>query len=346
MLILQRAKNAIVKPEQAVVLDAKLSEHAALGEDDGHREADGRIFRQASESQTLIPAMKRLSACLLSAFIFTVALHGGDAEILASLKSKGAELTETKGVVTGLSIPDCSKLTPADYAQIRQLTAVKLLSFGKGFDDAGLQAIGAATAVETLSTNGMDASDEGVRALAMWKGLRTVSFFHPGKRLTGTGLAALAAVPTLERLTVAGSMTFADDGMAAVATLTQLRNFRTWHSGVTPEGVKKLAALKNLTSIHLGQRLSYTPPVTLSDAALPILAELPLLGDVTLAEARLTLGALSQLKKLTALKRLTLDGIEISESDIAALKQQLPKVDLRWTPPNAVYKKRIDALFK
>ena len=290
--------------------------------------------------------MKRLAACLLPAFLFAASLHGGDAEILAALKSKGAELTETKGVVTGLSIPDCSKVTADDYAQIRQLPTVKLLSFGKGFDDAALKSIGAATGVESLSTNGMDASDEGVSALAAWKGLKMIAFFHPGKRLTGTGLSALAALPNLERLTVAGSVAFADDGMAAVATLTQLKSFRTWHSGVTTEGVKQLAALKNLTSIHLGQRLSYTPPVTLSDAALPVLAELPLLGDVTLAEARLTLGALGQLKKLTGLKRLTLDGIEIAEPDIAALKQMLPKTDVRWTPPNAAYKKRIDALFK
>ena len=290
--------------------------------------------------------MKLPAAFLLSAFLTAASLHAGDAEILAALKSKGAEITETKGVVTAVSFPDCSKLTTPDYAQIGQLTAVKQLSFGKGFDDAGLKAIGAVTAVENLSTNGMDVSDEGVRALAKWKSLKSIAFFHPGKRLTGTGLAALAALPNFDRLTVAGSLAFADDGMAAVATITQLKNFRTWHSGVTTEGVKKLAALKNLTSVYVGQRLSYTPPVTLSDAVLPVLAELPLLEDVTLGEARLTLSALGQLKKLTHLKRLTLDNIELSESDVAALKQQLPKTDVRWTPPNEAGKKRIGALFK
>jgi hypothetical protein len=290
--------------------------------------------------------MKRLAACLLSPFLLVAALHAGDAEIVAALKSKGGQVTETKGVVTGLSFPDCSQLAAADYTQMGQLTAVKLLSFGKGFDDAGLKAIGAATGIEMLSTNGGDISDEGVRALAAWKGLTSIAFFHPGQRLTGTGLAALTALPKLERLTVAGSLAFADDGMAAVATLTRLKNFRTWHSGVTADGVKKIAALKNLTSLYLGQRLSYTPPVLLSDAALPVVAELPLLEDVTLSEARLTPAALGQLQKLTHLKRLTLDGIEIAEPDIAALKQQLPKTDVKWTPPNDANKKRIEALFK
>ena len=290
--------------------------------------------------------MHRFLVRLSFAFLVAASLHAGDAEILAALKSKGAEITETKGVVTGLAFTDCSKLTAGDYAQIRQLTSVKLLNFGRGFDDAALKAVGAATGIEMLSTNGMDVSDDGVRALAEWKGLKSLAIFHPGKRLTGSGLAALAALPHFERLTVAGSLAFADEGMAAVATITQLKNFRTWHSGVTAEGVKKLAALKNLTSINLGQRLSYAPPVTLSDAALPVLAELPLLEDVTLGEARLTLGALSQLKKLTHLKRLTLDGIEIAESDIATLKQQLPKTEVKWTPPNEAGKKRIEALFK
>lgn len=289
--------------------------------------------------------MKCAPACLLSAFLCATLLRAGDAEIVAALESKGGVATELKGVVTAMTFADCAKLTAPDYALMGHLTAVKQLSFGRGFDDAGLAAIGAASGVENLSTNGMDISDEGARALAAWKGLKSIAFFHPGKRFTGTGLAALAGLPHLERLTVAGSLEFADEGMAAVGTLTPLKNFRTWHSGVTPEGVRKLAALKNLTSIHLGQRLSYAPPVTLSDAALPLLAELPLLEDITLSEARLTLGALGHLKKLVHLKRLTLDGIDLSGSDIASLEQELPKTTVRWTPPNEANQKRIEALF-
>ncbi len=286
--------------------------------------------------------MMKHTAALLSALLLVTSLHASDAEIIATLKSKGAEATETKGVVTALSFPDCSKLTPPDYALLSQLTAVKQLGFGKGFNEDGLKAIGTAASIENLSTNGMDVSDEGIMALATWKALRSFAIFHPSKRLTGTGLAALTQV---ERLTVAGSLEFGDQGMAAIATLTQLKGFRTWHSGVTTEGVEKLAALKNLTSVYVGQRLSYAPPVTLSDAALTVLAELATLEDVTLSEARLTLGALGQLKKLPHLKRLTLDGIDLTESDVSALKQQLPKTDVRWTKPNEQYKKRIDALF-
>ncbi len=290
--------------------------------------------------------MKRLTACLLSSLLLAAPLFAGDAETIAALKSKGGQTIEVKGVVTGFSFADCTKLTAADYAQIGQLAGMKELGFAKGFDDAGLKALGAPASVEKLSTNGMDVSDDAFATLAAWKSLGVIALFHPGPKFTGKGIAALAKLPKLVNLTVAGSTAFGDEGMTAVATLTGLTGFRTWHSGVTPEGVKKIAALQNLKSLYLGQRLSYTPPVTVSDAALPIIAELPQLEDLTLGEARLTLPALSQLKKLTHLKRVKLDGIDIPESDIAALKQQLGKADVNWTAPNEGSKKRIDALFK
>jgi hypothetical protein len=272
--------------------------------------------------------------------------HAADTDIVAALKAKGAEAVETKGALTGLSFRDCTGLTASDYQQIHQLSHLKSLSFGKGFNEAALTALGAMPEVETLGTNGMDVSDAGISAVAEFQNLRNFAIFHPGKTLTGTGFVALAKLPHFENLTVAGSAEFGDAGMAAVATLPQLKSFRTWHSGVTVEGVKKLSGLKQLTSLTLGQRLANTPPTTLSDAAVVALAECPSLEMLTLQEARLTLPALGQLKKLTHLKRLSLDGIDIAEADVNTLKQQLAPVDVRWTAPNDAAKKRIESLFK
>ena len=50
--------------------------------------------------------------------------------------------------------------------------------------------------------------------------------------------------------------------MAAVAKLTRLQEFRTWHAGSTDDGVKKLKELKHLKSLYLGQRLTYKPPAS------------------------------------------------------------------------------------
>jgi hypothetical protein len=288
--------------------------------------------------------MNRLiPACL--ALLLAPALSASNADIEAALKAKGAEPVESKGALTGLSFRDCTGLTAGDCQQIHQLSHLKSLSFGKGFNDAELKALGAMPELETLNANGMEVSDAGIGALAQSPNLKSIAIFHPGKGFTGAGLAALAKLPRLERLTVAGSTEFADAGMAAVASLGQLKEFRTWHSGVTLEGVKKLPALKQLTSLTLGQRLSRTPPTTLSDEAIAVLADCSSLEALNLQEARLTLSALGQLKKLPKLKRLTLDGIDLPEADVTALKAQLASVDIRWTAPNGPAKQRIDALF-
>ena len=55
-----------------------------------------------------------------------------DADIAAALKAKGADITETKGVVAGVAFRDCSALGAGDYALLRQLAQLKSLSLGKG----------------------------------------------------------------------------------------------------------------------------------------------------------------------------------------------------------------------
>ncbi len=287
--------------------------------------------------------MRLLHLCTFA--LLTATLRADDAPIAAALKSKGAEITETKGAVTGVAFRDCSGLTAADLAPLGKLAQLKMLSLGQGSTDATLAALGTLPALESLSTNGLNATDAGLRALTACPKLKTIAMFHPGKSFKGTGLAALAALPVLERLTVAGSAEFADAGMAAVATLQGLKEFRTWHTGVTTEGVKQLRALKGLTSLYLGQRLSNTPPTTLADDTLPVLAGMTSLEALTLTEARLSLPALAHLQKLPKLKRLTLEGIDIPETDLAALKKQLPAADIRWTAPNEAAKKRITTLF-
>jgi hypothetical protein len=171
-----------------------------------------------------------------------------------------------------------------------------------------------------------------------------VAFFHPGKGFTGTGLDALAKLPAFESLTVAGSTDISDEGMAAIAKIPHLKGFRVWHSGVTTAGVKSLAASKEMKNLVIGQRLANKPPTTVSDDILGALATMSSLENLTLQEARLTLPALSQLKQLH-LKRLVLDGIEIPEADITALKAVLPQTDVKWTAPNEGTMKRINGLF-
>lgn len=268
-----------------------------------------------------------------------------DAQVAQALRDKGATVTETKGVISSVDVKDCSKWTEDDFRQLGSLSHLKSLSLNGGLTDATLALLSGLTELESIQTNQAAVSDDGVKGFLPLKNLKGLKFFHPGKAFTGTGLKALAELPRLESLTVAGSLAFADEGMAAVATLPHLKEFRTWHCGSTLEGAKKLTALKGLKSLNLGQRLAYAPPTSVSDETIPVLLEIPSLQTLDLGEARLSVEALSRLKGLPELKKLTLDGIELTGGDADQLKAALPDVALKWTPPNDVYLKRIRALF-
>jgi hypothetical protein len=216
---------------------------------------------------------------------------------------------------------------------------------GQGLTDATMTLLCGLPELEVLQTNQSQVTDDGMKALAGLKKLKTLKLFHPGNAFTGQGLVHLAGMPTLERLTVAGSLSFGDEGMAAAAKLVHLKELRTWHAGHTLEGVRSLRELKELKSLTLGQRLAYKPPTSLSDETLAVLAEMTSLESLRLEEARLKGESLAQLKKLTGLKSLTLEGIDLPEADVDRLRKELPGVDLRWTKPNETYQKRIQALF-
>jgi hypothetical protein len=280
--------------------------------------------------------------CLIA---FSSAIYGEESEATKQLQEKGVTIAETKGVGTTVTIADCAKLAETDFQVIGKLPHVKSISFGKGLTNASLALLTELTELESISSNGMQVTDDGLKPLGQMKKIKSVAFFHPGPNFTGTGLVNLADAPNLERLTVAGSDKFGDPGMAAVGKLTQLKEFRTWHSGVTIEGVRNLKTLKGLKSLNLGQRLSFKPPVSVSNETLATLAEMTSLESVQLSEARLSLPALSKLKDLPILKKLILDGIELPKADLELLKKELPKVEIKYIEPTEANTKRIHQLF-
>jgi hypothetical protein len=287
---------------------------------------------------------------LFSLFCVTLALcvsptRADDGDIEKELAGKGAVFTKTRGVTTGFSVKDCSAWTEVDFKNLAQLARLQNLDFGGGLTDQGVALIAPLADVEVIQTNKAQVTDAGVKAFAQLKKLRVLKFFHPGKSFTGTGLADLAPMASLQSLTVAGSDFFGDEGMAAVAKLVQLREFRCWHDAESLEGVAKLKGLTNLRNINLGQHLSYKPPATVSDPIVAILVEMKSLESIQLSEARLKLSALAELKELPSLKTLTLDGIDIPEADVEQLKKELPNVQIKWTKPPESYVRRIKSLF-
>ncbi|HVR82984.1 MAG TPA: hypothetical protein VMU54_01650, partial [Planctomycetota bacterium] len=197
--------------------------------------------------------------------LFALLSMADDAEIATHLRELGAKVSESKGVVVSVDANDCSKWVEDDFKKLGQLAHLRALSMGAGLSDSTLPLLSGLAELETFQTNLSTVSDEGVKGFTALKNLQVLKFFHPGKTFTGVGLAQLAGLPRLSSVTVAGSLSFGDDGMAAVAKLAHLREFRTWHAGSTLTGMKSLSALKELKSLTLGQRLAYAPPTSLSD---------------------------------------------------------------------------------
>lgn len=263
---------------------------------------------------------------------------------VAILKDLGAQVDELNGAIAKISFKNCSRLTDAEFQLIGQQPELKsLVLYGqcKGLNDQTLGRLGHLKNLEELATDGMQVSDQGLEHLTALIKLRSLSLFHPSfgmKGFDGSGFAALKVMPALQQLTIAGTP-FDDRGMAAIAEIKQLRDFRTWHTYQTQAGNSALLKLPNLRSLWLGQRLrrydggSNAPSLT--DATFDVLTQLKSLESLTLDEARLSKSSLQRLQALPQLKKLELRRIEIVGADAESVSELLPGVKIDWKPLTA-----------
>jgi hypothetical protein len=269
------------------------------------------------------------------------------------LEALGGKVTRKEGVVTQVSFTDCSKLGDAELRAIGKLTGLKSLTiYGgcKGLNDDTVGHLATLKDLETLNTEGVQLSDDGLAKLAALKSLKGASFFHLSFRkegFTGKGFAAWKDLPKLERLTVAG-MSMGDEGFAAIATLTQLKELATWHTYQTEAGNAEIAKLPNLVRLHIGQRLPRkdAKAPSLGDASLPTLAGIKTLETLKIGEARFTLPALKGLKALPKLKKLIIYETDIAAADIDALKAELKDVQVEFQPLTDEQRKKLDVYLK
>jgi len=172
------------------------------------------------------------------------------------LKKLGAKVTETGGVVTQVQVK-CDSFTEADFRTLGSFTTIKDLTLsGKTITDETFALLTGLTDLERISCDGIQLTDAGYKHFTAFTKLKSLAFFHPAFRseqFAGSGLAQLKALPNLERLTFAGS-TAGDVAMESIGQLTQLKEFRTWHTAQTQAGNAHLTKL-SLTSLRLGQRL-------------------------------------------------------------------------------------------
>ncbi|MFZ4766405.1 MAG: hypothetical protein ACOYMN_15750, partial [Roseimicrobium sp.] len=117
--------------------------------------------------------------------------------------------------------------------------------------------------------------------------------------------------------------------------LTQLKEFRTWHTAQTQAGNAYLLKLPNLTALRIGQRLpswGKDSPISFDESTMATLAQIRSLESLELTEARLSANIIPQLKALPKLAKLKIQTVDISLSDVDAIKTALPNVKVDFTP--------------
>jgi hypothetical protein len=115
---------------------------------------------------------------------------------------------------------------------------------------------------------------------------------------------------------------------------TQLREFHTWHTAQTQAGNEHLRKLPNLNALRFGQRLprgkDHAPSFDAS--TIKLFAELPALEKLTIFEVKLTAADLAPLKQAAKLNTLSIHGTDISDADVAKVREELPKVKVDFKP--------------
>ena len=271
---------------------------------------------------------------LLLALALSAPVFADDA---ATLQKLGAKVTLTAGAVTQANVK-CDAFTEADFRTLGTVTSLKDLTLsGQTITDDTFALLKGLVNLERLSTDGMQLTDEGFRHFAAFPKLKSLSLFHPAFRseaFTGSGLAHLKALPALEKLTFAGS-TAGDVAMDAVGQITQLKEFRTWHTAQTQAGNVALLKLKSLKGLRIGQRLppwGKDAPVSFDESTLKVISQLPELETLELTEARLSAGMLPELQKLPKLKKLKIETVDISPADVEKLRAALPNCTIDFKP--------------
>lgn len=275
-----------------------------------------------------------------------------EAAVAAMLEGLGGKVVRKDSVVTEIEFRDSSGLGTGEWEGIGGLAGLKKITvYGKaaGLNDAAVPQLLRLKNLESLSADGARLTDAGLRAMAGCSSLRSVSFFHLSflmEGFTGEGFAAWAAMPQLEKLTVAG-MSMGDAGFAAIAKIGTLKELRTWHTYQTGAGNAMIATLPNLTSLMLGQRLpggGRAPSLT--DDSLKTIATIKTLRFLEIGESKFSLDALRQLGALPNLEKLKITRTDISGEDLATLRTELPKVKVEFLPLTEEQRRQLEMYLK
>ncbi len=142
-----------------------------------------------------------------------------------------------------------------------------------------------------------------------------------GSSINDAALALVAQNCKLELLDISGCEQLTPVGIAALSTLTTLRNLKVSGAAVNDDSVPSLKALTHLAALSLQQ-------TAVTDNGIAIVAALPELKELTLMATPVTDACLASIASLTQLQKLRLRGTQVTGRDAAAFGQMKSVVDL------------------
>jgi hypothetical protein len=178
-----------------------------------------------------------------------------------------------------------------------------------------------------ITSNAAKFSDEEFKLFASFPELKGITLWHNSGGFTGKGIAHVASLPKLERLTLAGGG-LDNSGMAEAAKLKNLKEFRIWHCAFDDAGVAAFKGSQTLEAISVGPQWSSR----ITDKSMESLSQCPKLKKIGFADTYLTWE--NGLKHLTALKE-TLTEVDLGDcliepADVEHLKKELQNVKVTW----------------
>lgn len=207
-----------------------------------------------------------------------------------------------------------------------------LKSDAKGGGTASIRVDKATGHVVEVTSNGAKFTDEEFALFAKFPELAALTLWHNGSNhgdpaFTGAGLARVAHLPKLTRVTLAGGG-LADPGMVELAKLKTLRELRVWHAPFTDAGVAALRGHPSLEAIKFGPSWAQT----ITDKSLESLSECPKLKTLGVAETWLTWekGLSHLVKRKATLAEVDLGNCIIDPADVDRLRRELPDAKVVW----------------
>jgi hypothetical protein len=180
--------------------------------------------------------------------------------------------------------------------------------------------------VTVVTANGANFSDAEIGSFAAFSELNNLALFH-NSGFTGAGLANLAKLKKLERITLAGG-SLEDAGMRELAKFPALRELRVFHSKFTDAGVAAFRENPTLEYIWIGPQ--WTSRQT--DKSIAALATCPKLKKLAIDQTWLTWdGSLKDLAaRKTPVAEIDFVNCVIEPAELEKLRQATPASKITW----------------